>query len=120
MAAVGDVAWIDSEAEMTAVTALSGSGPAYVFAMVEAMATAGEHLGLVPELAQLLARATLIGSGELLRQSPQTAAKLRQNVTSPNGTTYAALQILLGPAGLTELMSRALAAAAQRARELAG
>lgn len=120
MAAVGEVAWIEDETEMDAVTAMSGSGPAYVFLMVEAMAAAGENLGLASELAQTLARATVIGAGELLRQSPQSAATLRENVTSPNGTTYAALQVLGEPGGLTDLLQRAVAAAARRAQELAG
>jgi pyrroline-5-carboxylate reductase len=120
MAAVGQVAWIASETEMDAVTAMSGSGPAYVFLMVEALAAAGENLGLASELAQTLARATVIGAGELLRQSPQSAASLRQDVTSPNGTTFAALQVLGAPGGLTDLLQRAVAAAARRAQELAG
>jgi pyrroline-5-carboxylate reductase len=120
MAAVGEVAWIRDEVEMDAVTALSGSGPAYVFLLVEALATAGEELGLARELAETLARATVVGAGELLHQSPLSAASLRANVTSPNGTTFAALQILGAPGGLTDLMQRATAAAARRARELAG
>jgi pyrroline-5-carboxylate reductase len=120
MAAVGEVAWIADEAQMDAVTALSGSGPAYVFLLVEAMAAAGEDLGLAGQLAQTLARATVVGAGELLRQSPLPAATLRENVTSPNGTTFAALQVLGATGGLTDLLQRAMAAAARRSRELAG
>lgn len=118
MAAVGEVAWIEDEAHMNAVTALSGSGPAYVFLLVEALAHAGEDLGLARELSVMLARATVVGAGELLRQSPQSAGQLRENVTSPNGTTFAALQVLGEPGGLTNLLQRALAAAARRAQEL--
>jgi pyrroline-5-carboxylate reductase len=117
--AVGEIAWITDEALMDAVTALSGSGPAYVFLMVEAMASAGESIGLAADLAQSLARATVVGAGELLRQSPLTAETLRHNVTSPNGTTFAALQVLAGQPGLTELLQRAVAAAARRSAELA-
>ncbi len=120
MAAVGEVAWIADEVEMDAVTAVSGSGPAYVFLLVEALAMAGQDLGLATDLAEALARATVVGAGELLRQSPLPAASLRANVTSPNGTTFAALQILGAPGGLTDLMRLATAAAARRARELAG
>jgi pyrroline-5-carboxylate reductase len=118
--AVGSVDWIDHEAEIDAVTAMSGSGPAYVFLMVEAMAAAGEALGLAPDLALRLARGTVVGAGELLHQSPLPAATLRRNVTSPNGTTAAALQVLTTPPGLPDLMTRAMAAAARRAAELAG
>ena len=120
MRAVGTVAWTRSEAEMDAVTALSGSGPAYVFLLVEALTAAGEAMGLERKLAETLARATVEGSGELLRQSPLAAANLRENVTSPNGTTFAALQVLSAPDGLFDLMRRATAAAARRAKELAG
>jgi pyrroline-5-carboxylate reductase len=120
MRAVGTVAWTGDEADMDAVTALSGSGPAYVFLLVEALAAAGEAMGLDKELAMTLARATVEGSGELLHRSPLSAATLRENVTSPNGTTYAALQVLGAPDGLFELMRRATAAAAKRAKELAG
>ena len=119
MAAVGQVGWIRNEDEMDAVTALSGSGPAYVFLMVEALAAAGVEMGLEPVLAETLARATVIGSGELLHRSPLSAAVLRENVTSPNGTTFAALQVLSGESGLADLMKRATAAAAKRAKELA-
>jgi len=121
MTAVGQVVWVEEETLLDAVTALSGSGPAYVFLMVEALAAAGEDLGLPAEIAETLARATITGSGELLRQSPLPAAALRENVTSPNGTTYAALQVLMDERqGLGDLMRRATDAAARRARELAG
>jgi len=117
---VGEVAWVDDEGLIDGVTALSGSGPAYVFLMVEALAEAGIACGLPAELAGRLARATVVGSGELLRQSPESAATLRQNVTSPNGTTFAALQVLMAEDGLTPLLRRAVEAAARRSRELAG
>jgi pyrroline-5-carboxylate reductase len=118
MAAVGEVGWVDDEALMDAVTAVSGSGPAYVFMLAEAMAQAGINAGLAPELAMQLARATIAGSGELMRQSPETAETLRKNVTSPGGTTAAALDILMANDGLTPLMIRAIAAAVARSRAL--
>ena len=118
--AVGSFAWVDDENLLDAVTALSGSGPAYVFALVEAMASAGEKLGLTTHLAEQLARATLIGSTALLEQSSHNASELRQMVTSPGGTTAAALEQLLAPAnGLHNILAQTLAAAARRARELA-
>ncbi len=121
VAAVGHAVWVERESLLDAVTAVSGSGPAYVFLLVEALAAAGENLGLPPDLAATLARATVTGSGELLRQSPLPAATLRENVTSPNGTTYAALQVLMNDTdGLADLMRRATEAAARRAEELAG
>jgi pyrroline-5-carboxylate reductase len=116
---VGDVEWVDDEALIDVVTAVSGSGPAYVFLLSETLAEAGAAAGLPPELAARLARATVSGSGELLRRSPESAAVLRQNVTSPGGTTFAALQVLMGEAGLADLLRRAVAAAAERSRELA-
>ncbi|MBF0248144.1 MAG: pyrroline-5-carboxylate reductase [Alphaproteobacteria bacterium] len=119
LAAVGQVEWIADEVHMDAVTAVSGSGPAYVFLMAEALAEAGRRAGLDPELAERLARATVAGAGELLHQSPEAAATLRQNVTSPGGTTAAALEILMGETGLTGLMDKAVAAAARRSKELA-
>ncbi len=119
MESVGEVAWIDDESLMDAVTGLSGSGPAYVFHLVEAMAAAGEAAGLSKDLASQLARATVAGSGELLTQSPEPASTLRENVTSPGGTTAAALDILMGPDGLTQLMTAAIARATERSRELA-
>ena len=119
--AVGAFHWLDEEAQIDMVTAISGSGPAYVFALVEAMARAGTALGLPPETAEGLARATVEGSGELLHREPgSSAATLRQNVTSPGGTTAAALAVLQGADGLDALMARACAAAARRAGELAG
>lgn len=120
LAATGAVEWVDDEALMDAVTAVSGSGPAYVFLLAESLARAGEKAGLPPELAARLARATVAGSGELLHRSPDDAAVLRRNVTSPGGTTAAALEVLMAPDGLDPLMTRAVAAAAGRGRELAG
>ncbi len=119
MESVGEVAWIDDEALMDAVTGLSGSGPAYVFHLVEAMAAAGEASGLSKDLAMQLARATVAGSGELLARSSDSAGTLRENVTSPGGTTAAALEVLMGPDGLTALMSAAVGRATERSRELA-
>ncbi|HEX4042418.1 MAG TPA: pyrroline-5-carboxylate reductase [Xanthobacteraceae bacterium] len=120
LAATGAVEWIDDEALMDAVTAVSGSGPAYVFLLAEALAEAGIAAGLPPALAKKLARDTVAGAGELLHRSPVAAAALRQNVTSPGGTTAAALAVLMGDDGLTALMTRAIAAATARSRELAG
>jgi len=120
LSAVGAVEWISDEALMDAVTALSGSGPAYVFLLAEAMAKAGAAAGLPPALAATLARATVAGAGELLHRSPLDAATLRQNVTSPGGTTAAALDVLMANDGLAPLMTRAIAAATKRSRELAG
>lgn len=117
--AVGDVAWVEEEALLDPVTAVSGSGPAYVFLLVEAMARAGEAAGLPADLAMRLARATVSGAGELLNQSPSTAADLRKAVTSPNGTTQAALDVLMAPDGIQPVMDAAIAAAARRSRELA-
>jgi pyrroline-5-carboxylate reductase len=119
LSAIGEVAWVDDEALIDPVTAVSGSGPAYVFYMVEALAAAGVAAGLKADLAMQLARATVTGAGELLHQSPLDAATLRQNVTSPNGTTYAALQVLMAKDGLEPLMTTAVAAATKRSRELA-
>jgi len=118
--ATGAVEWIDDETLMDAVTAVSGSGPAYVFLLAESLAHAGEKAGLPAELAVRLARATVAGSGELLRRSSIDAAVLRQNVTSPGGTTAAALDVLMAADGLDILMERAIAAATRRSRELAG
>ncbi len=119
LAATGEVVQVDNEATIDLVTAVSGSGPAYVFLLAETLAAAGEKAGLPKELAVRLARATVAGSGELMRQSGVDAAILRQNVTSPNGTTYAALQVLMANDGMQQLMNRAVEAAAQRSRELA-
>jgi pyrroline-5-carboxylate reductase len=118
LSATGAVEWIADEALMDAVTAVSGSGPAYVFLLAEALAQAGAAAGLPRELAARLARATVAGAGELLERSPLDPASLRQNVTSPGGTTAAALEVLRGPEGLAELMERAVAAATERSRQL--
>jgi pyrroline-5-carboxylate reductase len=117
--ATGAVEWIDDEALMDAVTAVSGSGPAYVFLLAEELARAGIAAGLPADLAAKLARETVAGSGELLHQSGLDAATLRQNVTSPGGTTAAALGVLMGENGLRALMTRAVAAATERSKELA-
>jgi pyrroline-5-carboxylate reductase len=120
MAAVGETAWIDDEGLMDAVTAVSGSGPAYVFLLIETLAKAGEAAGLPTALAAQLARATVAGSGELARLSSESPAQLRVNVTSPGGTTAAALAVLMADDGLQALMTRAVAAAARRGKELGG
>jgi len=120
LAATGAVEWADDEGLMDAVTAVSGSGPAYVFLLAEALARAGVAAGLPPTLAARLARATVAGSGELLHRSELDAAVLRANVTSPGGTTAAALDVLMGSGGLEPVLTRAVAAAAKRGRELAG
>ncbi len=118
--AVGAVDWVEDESLMDAVTAVSGSGPAYVFLLAEALAQAGVAAGLPAALAAKLARLTVAGSGELLMQSDEAASTLRENVTSPGGTTAAALQVLMAEDGLTRLMTEAVAAATRRSRELAG
>ena len=118
--AVGAVEWVDDEGLLDAVTALSGSGPAYVFLLIEAMAQAGAAAGLPPHLAMRLARDTVIGAGALAAESGTDAATLRHNVTSPGGTTAAALQVLMAPDGLQPLIDRAIAAATRRSKELAG
>jgi pyrroline-5-carboxylate reductase len=118
LAATGAVEWITDEALMDAVTAVSGSGPAYVFLLAEALARAGVAAGLPVELAARLARATVAGSGELLNTAPEDAATLRRNVTSPGGTTAAALDVLMSKDGLEALMEKAVAAATRRSREL--
>jgi pyrroline-5-carboxylate reductase len=117
--ATGSVEWVDDENLMDAVTAVSGSGPAYIFLLAEELARAGVEAGLPPELATKLARETVAGSGELLHRSDLASATLRQNVTSPGGTTAAALEVLMGPDGLQSLLIRAVAAATRRSRELA-
>ena len=104
---------------MDAVTAVSGSGPAYIFLLAEELARAGVEAGLPPELATKLARETVAGSGELLHRSHDLSATLRKNVTSPGGTTAAALEVLMGDGGLQQLMIRAVAAATKRSKELA-
>jgi pyrroline-5-carboxylate reductase len=117
--ATGSVEWVDKESLMDAVTAVSGSGPAYVFLLAEELARAGIAAGLPAELAGRLARETVAGSGELLHRSELAPATLRQNVTSPGGTTAAALDVLMGPNGLQPLLTRAVAAATQRSKDLA-
>lgn len=119
MAAVGQVVHLEHEGQMDAVTAVSGSGPAYVFHLIEALAAAGAAEGLAPALAMQLARATVVGAGELAHQAPEPAAQLRINVTSPGGTTAAALAVLMDPdAGFPALLRRAVKAATERGREL--
>jgi pyrroline-5-carboxylate reductase len=120
LAAIGKVEWVRDEALMDAVTALSGSGPAYVFLLAETMADAGIAAGLPPALATRLARETVAGAAELLHRSDVDAAALRQNVTSPGGTTAAALEVLMGPGGFEHLLTQAIAAATRRSRDLAG
>lgn len=117
--AIGEVAWVDDEGLIDPVTAVSGSGPAYVFYLTECLAEAGVKAGLAPELAHKLARWTVAGSGELLFRSDLPAEQLRKNVTSPNGTTFAALQVLMAESGMQPLMTQAIAAATRRSRELA-
>ena len=119
LAAVGEVAWIEDETLMDAVTAVSGSGPAYVFLLIECLTKAGVEAGLPGPLAEKLARATVAGAGELARVSPEPAAQLRQAVTSPGGTTRAALDVLMAKDGLEPLLRRAVLAAAKRSQELA-
>jgi pyrroline-5-carboxylate reductase len=120
LSAVGEVGWVEQEALIDAVTAVSGSGPAYVFLLAECLAAAGIAAGLDSSLARRLADATVSGSGELLRISGTDPAILRQNVTSPGGTTAAALSVLMGPDGMAPLLNKAVEAALVRARELAG
>jgi pyrroline-5-carboxylate reductase len=120
LTAIGKVEWTSDEGVMDAVTAVSGSGPAYVFLLAEAMAKAGVAAGLPADLAVTLARETVAGSGELLHRSDLDAVTLRQNVTSPGGTTAAALEVLMGPGGFDQLLTKAIAAATKRGRELAG
>ena len=117
--ATGSVEWVDNESLMDAVTAVSGSGPAYIFLLAEELARAGVEAGLPMGLATKLARETVAGSGELLHRSELASATLRQNVTSPGGTTAAALEVLMGPDGMASLLTRAVAAATRRSKELA-
>lgn len=119
MTAMGKVAWVENEAQMDAVTAVSGSGPAYVFLLAEALEKAAVAAGLDAALARQLARATVAGSGELLARSDLDAAVLRQNVTSPGGTTAAALAVLMAGGGLEDLLIKAVLAGEGRSRELA-
>lgn len=120
MAAVGETAWIEDESLMDAVTAVSGSGPAYVFLLAETLAKAGVEAGLSPDLANQLASATVAGAGTLLTADDSSSADLRKAVASPGGTTAAALDVLMAKDGLQDLMNRAIAAAAKRSIELAG
>jgi pyrroline-5-carboxylate reductase len=116
--AIGEVLWIDDETELDAITAVSGSGPAYVFLLAECLEEAGRAAGLDPALARQLARATVEGAGELLARSDLSPRELREKVTSPQGVTAAALQILMGEDAVQDLLTRAVAAAAKRSREL--
>jgi pyrroline-5-carboxylate reductase len=118
--AIGQVAWVDDEALLDPVTAVSGSGPAYIFLLAEVMEHAAVRQGIPRDLARLLARQTVAGSGGLLGASADDAADLRKAVTSPGGTTAAALAVLMDQAAWPDLMDRAVAAATQRSRELAG
>jgi pyrroline-5-carboxylate reductase len=121
LTAIGRVVWVEDEALIDAATAVSGSGPAYVFLLAECLAEAGIAAGLPPDIARILARSTVEGSGELMVSEPQTEpATLRRNVTSPNGTTAAALAVLMAEDGLQPLLTKAVAAAKRRASELAG
>jgi pyrroline-5-carboxylate reductase len=120
LTAIGVVQWIDDETLMDAVTAVSGSGPAYVFLLAECLARAGTAAGLPPAIAEKLARATVAGSGELLHLSQEDATALRKNVTSPGGTTEAALGVLMADDGLEPLMKATVDAATRRSRELGG
>ncbi len=120
LGAVGITGWVESETLIDAVTAVSGSGPAYVFLLAEALAAAGLKAGLPADVAARFARQTIAGAGELLQQSPLPPETLRKNVTSPNGTTAAALAVLMAEDGLQPLLDRAVAAAKRRAEELAG
>lgn len=117
---VGSVLWLENEGLLDAVTAVSGSGPAYVFLLAECLARAGEDVGLPAEVAARLARETVAGAGAMLSCSPSSPGTLRENVTSPGGTTEAALSVLMADDGLQPLLSSAVAAAARRAGELAG
>jgi pyrroline-5-carboxylate reductase len=119
LSAVGEVMWVGDEALLDPVTAVSGSGPAYVFLLAECLAEAGRAAGLDAKLAERLARATIAGSAALLEASDLSAEQLRKNVTSPGGTTAAALEILGGDDGLQKLMTAAVAAATKRGRDLA-
>jgi len=119
LAAVGEVAWIDDESQIDAVTAVSGGGPAYVFLLMEVLARAGVAAGLPTDLAKRLARVTVEGAGELSRLSEDEPSTLRQNVTSPGGTTKAALDVLMAENGMAPLFEKAIGAAKARSRELA-
>lgn len=118
LAAGGEVEWVDDEAALDPVTAVSGSGPAYVFLLTECLAQAGQEAGLEPALARRLARATVAGAGELMRRADLDPAELRHNVTSPGGTTAAALDVLMGEGGFRELLAEAVEKAAARSKAL--
>jgi len=120
LGAVGESAWIENESLLDSITAVSGSGPAYVFLLMEALALAGVKEGLDPNLSEKLARITVAGSGELAVRSKDSFKTLRENVTSPGGTTAAAVEVLLGRNGMLSLIENAVKAAAARSRELAG
>jgi pyrroline-5-carboxylate reductase len=120
LSAVGEAILIEDESLLDPVTAVSGSGPAYVFFLIEAMAAAGVKAGLPVGLALRLARATVSGAGELAHLSNEPASQLRINVTSPGGTTAAALEVLMGDGGIQPVVDKAVAAASKRSRELAG
>ncbi|MBK5933805.1 pyrroline-5-carboxylate reductase [Rhodovulum imhoffii] len=119
LSSIGQSVRLDDESQMDAVTAVSGSGPAYVFYLIEALAAAGEAQGLPPAMALKLARATVAGAGHLAEQASEDPAQLRVNVTSPGGTTAAALEVLMdAETGFAPLLRRAVAAATDRGREL--
>lgn len=118
LGAIGKVVWVESEKQIDAVTAVSGSGPAYVFHLAECMAIAGVEAGLPEGVAEMLARETIAGAGEMLSQLDESSAQLRKNVTSPNGTTAAALDVFMSDPNLESLVSRAIAAAKKRSEEL--
>lgn len=118
LGAVGDVVWFEDESKLDAVTAVSGSGPAYVFYLVEALAVAGMRQGLDPGQAMQLARQTVVGAAALMEADSQSVSILRENVTSPKGTTAAALGVLMAPDGLEALLDRAVLAARLRSEEL--
>jgi pyrroline-5-carboxylate reductase len=119
LSAVGKVGWIDEEDQINAVTAVSGGGPAYVYLLIECLAEAARAAGLAPDLAMQLARETVVGSGELAHQSSESAKQLREAVMSPKGTTIEALAVLMAPDGLQPLLTKAIAAATRRGREIA-
>ena len=116
--AVGEVVWVDDEAMIDAVTAVSGSGPAYLFHFVEALTAAAIDVGFAPDMAEIFARKTITGSAALLENSKEDAAQLRENVTSKGGTTQAALDVLMDEPGLRSLMREAVRAAKKRSEDL--
>jgi pyrroline-5-carboxylate reductase len=118
LAAVGETAWVEDEGLIDAVTAVSGGGPAYVFLLIECLAKAGVEAGLPEDLAMQCARTTVAGAGELVHIASEPASKLRENVTSPGGTTLEALKILMAEDGLQPLMTRAITAATARSKQL--